>query len=260
MDTPYPAQRPSALCSANHPQVESSVRLTPAAGSTSMCTTWRLTWRCHLWKWHITTCMVPTQSQTSVYNIYNLFSIQQDVFGKRKMQWLMGHRLSRIFLWLPVSTKVMLVALISKQLSSWLSKVFLSLKYFLHSLLGMWSCRGAYLPQTHIPSGTGSVVSSITGSLSKMALPNITWPSRSLPTHCQELCGHQKGSITATVVYPTVATKQTPALLRADTHWGFNFFDKTNPFTSWILHHFKIQLQTLNNKYFYNQHYFHVLS
>lgn len=137
MDTPYPAQRPSALCSANHLQVESSVRLTPAAGSTSMCTTWQLTWRCHLWKWHITTCMVPTQSQTSVYNIYNLFSIQQDVFGKRKMQWLMGHRLSRIFLWLPVSTKVMLVALISKQLSSWLSKVFLSLKYFL-SPLSTW--------------------------------------------------------------------------------------------------------------------------
>lgn len=126
-ETPTQSRGSLSSLHSKPPASRASVRLTPAAGSTSMCTRWQLTWRCHLWKWHIT-CMVPTQSQISVYNIYDLFSIQQDVFGKRKMQWLMGHRLSRIFLWLPVSTKVRLVALISKQLSSWLYKVVLSLK------------------------------------------------------------------------------------------------------------------------------------
>lgn len=43
--------------------------------------------------------------------------------------------------------------------------------------------------------------SSITGTF-KMALPNIMWPSRHLPTPCQELCGHQKSSMSATGVYP----------------------------------------------------------
>lgn len=45
---PLPNQEgPLAFCSANHLQVEPSVRLTPAAGSTFTCTRWQLTWRCH---------------------------------------------------------------------------------------------------------------------------------------------------------------------------------------------------------------------
>lgn len=201
---PLPSQEgPSALHS-KPPASRASVRLTPAAGSTSMCTRWQLTWRCHLWKWHIT-CMVPTQSQISVYNIYDLFSIQQDVFGKRKMQWLMGHRLSRIFLWLPVSTKVRLVALISKQLSSWLYKVVLSLK-ILSPLSTQYVIVRSCLPALDTLSSRSRKCSlqqspSITGTL-KMALPNIMWPSRHLPTHCQELCGHQEGSKNATEITP----------------------------------------------------------
>lgn len=129
-----PTQSRGSLSSLLSKPPASRVKCAPHSSCRLHLHVWQLTWRCHLWKWHIT-CMVPTQSQISVY-IYYLFSIQQDVFEKRKMQWLMGHRLSRIFLWLPVSTKVMLVALISKQFSSWLSQVFLSLKIL--CLLTTW--------------------------------------------------------------------------------------------------------------------------
>lgn len=80
---PLPSQEgPSALCSANHLQVEPSVRLTPAAGSTSMCTRWQLTWRCHCgsdispeWSQH----SPRSQSTTSmIYSVSNRMYLKKE--------------------------------------------------------------------------------------------------------------------------------------------------------------------------------------
>lgn len=98
-----------------------------------------------LWKWHIT-WMVPTQSQISVYDIYDLFSIQQNVFEKRKMKdwWDTDcQEFSCGFLCPPRSC---LWHIFPSSLVPDFPKFSWVWKYFLHSLLSKWQYWVAYLP------------------------------------------------------------------------------------------------------------------
>lgn len=204
---PLPSQEgPSALCSANHLQVEPRVRLTPAAGSTSMCTRWQLTWRCHFVDVTYHLYVLNTVPDLSLRPLWSIQLSNRMYLKKEKWSdwWDTDcQEFSCGFLCPPRSC-----------LWHWFpSSLVLTFQSFLESE-NTFSTLYSVCDSTELPTclrhtflhGQEMQSPSITGTF-KMALSNIMWPSRHLSTHYQELSGHQESSVSTTGAYPTVATK-----------------------------------------------------